>query len=69
LKIGGSGLDRIEKIFVVTLAEHIKNFSCDPIVQICEGSVGLHVAINGKNSAGASLHLANFSVKYVSVTL
>ena len=37
LKIGGSRLDRTEKQFVFQCDyfERIKNFSCDPILQIC----------------------------------
>ena len=35
LKIGGSGLYRTEESFVVLNSENIKNFSCDPISQVC----------------------------------
>jgi len=37
LKVGGAGLDRLRKflLFRFDYSEPIKNFSCDPISQIC----------------------------------
>ena len=42
-KIGGSGLNRTEKffLFLCDYSENIKNFSCDPITQVC--SMAVHI--------------------------
>ena len=49
--LAGSGLDRTEKflLFQCLYSEHIENFSCDPIWQICWRAV--YFAINDKSSA------------------